>query len=230
MSSSALSPEALNRLSPEAHSAFVNAYADSLQPVFLAAVPVAALAFLISWLLPEVRLRKTVAATDSGPAYGMPTERTSAQEVGRGLGVLAQREDRVALYRRIAARAGLTGLRPAAACLLTRIAASPGITRARLAEEVGTSSGNLAPSLDQLTSHEFVTIEPSTHALGMTPYGQSALERLRHAREGRLRELLGDWSSEQDAELDERLRTLARDCIDADAARLSHDEGLRNAA
>jgi DNA-binding MarR family transcriptional regulator len=66
--------------------------------------------------------------------------------------------------------------------------------------------------------------------LNLTSDGRSALERLRRAREDGLRELLDDWSPEQEAELDERLRTLARDCIDRDAARLRHDEGLREAA
>jgi DNA-binding MarR family transcriptional regulator len=143
--------------------------------------------------------------------------------------VLAGREDRVALYRRIAAQAGLSGLRPAAALLLARIAAESGVTRADLAEQIGTSTANLAPSLDQLASRELVTIEPS-HVLNLAPDGQSAVERLRRAREDCLRELLDDWSPEQEAELDERLKTLARDCIDRDAARLRHDEGLRPAA
>ena len=160
----------------------------------------------------------------------MPTDRSSAQELERGLGVLAGREDRVALYRRIAAQAGLSGLRPAAALLLTRIAAESGVTRADLAEQIGTSTANLAPSLDQLASRELVTIEPRTHVLNLTPDGQSAVERLRRAREDGLRELLDDWSPEQEAELDERLKTLARDCIDRDAARLRHDEALREAA
>ena len=75
-----------------------------------------------------------------------------------------------------------------------------------------------------------MTIEPSTHVLNLTPNGQSALKRLRRAREDRLRELLDDWSPQRDAELDGRLKTLARDCIDQDAARLRHDEGLREAA
>ena len=230
VSSETLSPDALSRLSPAAHDAVINAYADALQTVFLAAAPVAAFAFLISWLLPELKLRKTLAAGDPGPTFGMPTDRSSAQELERGLGVLAGREDRVALYRRIAAQAGLSGLRPAAALLLTRIAAESGVTRADLAEQIGTSTANLAPSLDQLASRELVTIEPSTHVLNLTPDGQSALERLRRAREDRLRELVDDWSPEQEAELDVRLKKLARDCIDQDAARLRHDEGLREAA
>ena len=96
-------------------------------------------------------------------------------------------------------------MRPAAALLLTRVAAEPGVTRAGLAEQIGTSTANLAPSLDQLASRELVTIEPSTHALHLTGNGRSAVERLRRAREDGLRELLDDWSPKQDAELDDRL-------------------------
>ena len=55
-----------------------------------------------------------------------------------------------------------------------------------------------------------MTIEPGTHMINL-PNGQSALERLRRAR-------------------DDRLKTLVRDCNDQDAARLRHDEGLREAA
>jgi DNA-binding MarR family transcriptional regulator len=230
VSSETLSPDALSRLSPAAHDAVIHAYTDALQTVFLAAAPVAAFAFLISWLLPELKLRKTLAAGDPGQTFGMPTDRSSAQELERGLGVLARREDRVALYRRIATQAGLSGLRPAASCLLGRIATHRGLTRAELAEQIGTSTANLAPSLDQLASHELVTTAPTTGVLNLTPNGQSALQRLRRARADGLRELLDDWSPEQEAELDVRLKTLARDCIDQDAARLRHDEGLREAA
>jgi hypothetical protein len=173
VSSDTLSPDALSRLSAAVHDAFIGAYADSLQTVFLAAAPVAAVAFLISWLLPEVPLRKAVAASDPGQTFGMPTERTSAQELERGLGVLAQRQDRVALYRRIAAQAGLTGLRPAAACLLTRIAAQSNITQADLAQEIGTSTANLAPSLDQLVSHKLVATDPRGGAINLTEHGRS---------------------------------------------------------
>jgi DNA-binding MarR family transcriptional regulator len=160
----------------------------------------------------------------------MPTERTSAQELERGLGVLAQRQDRVALYRRIAAQAGLTGVRPPAACLLTRIAAQPDITLADLAEEIGTSTANLAPSLDQLANHRLVATDPRGGAITLTEHGRSAIERLRAARENDLRELLDGWPPEQEPELDQRLRSLARDCMNADAARLRRDERLRSAA
>jgi hypothetical protein len=83
VSSETLSPEALSRLSAAAHEAVIHAYTDALQTVFLAAVPVAAFAFLISWLLPELKLRKTLAAADPGQTPGMPADRGSAQDPAR---------------------------------------------------------------------------------------------------------------------------------------------------
>jgi hypothetical protein len=67
VSSDSLSPDALSRLSPATHSAFVHAYADAIQTVFMAATPVAAFAFLVSWLLPELKLRTALAASRSSP-------------------------------------------------------------------------------------------------------------------------------------------------------------------
>ena len=68
VSSETLSPDALSRLSAAAHDAVIHAYTDALQTVFLAAAPVAAFAFLISWLLPELKLRQTLAAGDQDAA------------------------------------------------------------------------------------------------------------------------------------------------------------------
>jgi EmrB/QacA subfamily drug resistance transporter len=53
-------PAALARLPPEVHRGYVLAFAHSLQTVFLIAVPIAALAFLLTWLLEERPLRQTV--------------------------------------------------------------------------------------------------------------------------------------------------------------------------
>jgi EmrB/QacA subfamily drug resistance transporter len=99
MSSSALSPEALSRLPPVAHDAFIHAYADALQTVFLAAAPVAALAFLLSWLLPEVRLRKTVATSDPGQTVSVPADRRQARV--RGLGEPAHVDGRLVHFHPI---------------------------------------------------------------------------------------------------------------------------------
>lgn len=68
------SPEVLHALAPEIAAPIVDAYADSLGRVFLFAAPVAAVGFVVSLFLKEVRLREleTVSASDLGEGFGMP--------------------------------------------------------------------------------------------------------------------------------------------------------------
>lgn len=69
------SPQALHMLSPEMAAPLVDAYADSLGRVFLFAVPVAVVGFVVSLFLKEVQLREveTVSASDLGEGFGMPS-------------------------------------------------------------------------------------------------------------------------------------------------------------
>lgn len=69
------SPQALHMLSPQMAAPLVDAYADSLGRVFLCAVPVAVVGFVVSLFLKEVQLREveTVSASDLGEGFGMPS-------------------------------------------------------------------------------------------------------------------------------------------------------------
>jgi MFS family permease len=71
----AQSPRALHALSPQMAAPIIDAYADSLGKVFLCAVPVAVVGFVVSLFLKEVRLREmeTASATDMGEGFGMPS-------------------------------------------------------------------------------------------------------------------------------------------------------------
>jgi MFS family permease len=71
----AQSPQVLHALSPEMAAPIINAYAESLGRVFLCAVPVAVIGFIVSLFLKEVRLLEveTVSATDLGEGFGMPS-------------------------------------------------------------------------------------------------------------------------------------------------------------
>jgi EmrB/QacA subfamily drug resistance transporter len=64
VSDSTLNPRLVGQLPPPIHNAFIDAYAASLQTVFRSAIPIALFAFLLAWLLPEVKLRRTVASTE----------------------------------------------------------------------------------------------------------------------------------------------------------------------
>ncbi|MGB3481425.1 MAG: MDR family MFS transporter [Mycobacterium sp.] len=69
------SPKALHLLPAEMAAPIVDAYADSLSRVFLCAVPVALLGFVVSLFLKEVPLRdmEAASAADLGEGFGVPS-------------------------------------------------------------------------------------------------------------------------------------------------------------
>ena len=91
---------------------YIDAVTHSIQTVFLVAVPIAFVAFLLSFLLPEVELRKTVQTVDVGEVNGSPDPGRRCEEIELALERLSDRENRVELYQTLAQRAGH---RPAAA-------------------------------------------------------------------------------------------------------------------
>jgi EmrB/QacA subfamily drug resistance transporter len=72
LSSANVTPALLAHLPAAIHQGFVAGYAESIQTVFIVAVPIAALAFLATWLIPQVELRKWPSA-ESVPAAEPPT-------------------------------------------------------------------------------------------------------------------------------------------------------------
>jgi hypothetical protein len=63
LSSSSVTPAILDRLSQATHHAIAAAYAESIQTVFVIAAPIGVIAFLASWLIPQVELRRGVGAS-----------------------------------------------------------------------------------------------------------------------------------------------------------------------
>src|SRR5882757_5269871 len=74
----AQSPQVLHQLPHDVAAPIINAYADSLGMVFLCALPVAVVGFVVSLFLKEVRLREmeAVNAVDLGEGFGMPGAET----------------------------------------------------------------------------------------------------------------------------------------------------------
>jgi MFS family permease len=83
-----LNPEQAKQLPPAVHADFLQAFAHSLHGVFLFGMVLAAVPFLLSWLLKEVPLRTTVGrapevAAAEAPAAGTPDERALAASRSR---------------------------------------------------------------------------------------------------------------------------------------------------
>ncbi|WP_310962555.1 MFS transporter [Nocardioides terrisoli] len=208
------SPAALEQLPPAVHNGFIHAYAASLHTVFLAAVPIAAIAFLLTWLLKEVPLRETASAPDQSQALAptaMPAGDDAADEVVRVLSVLASRDDRERIYRELATEAGLD-LDPRSTWILYRLDSRRDVDLAELAARFGFSPPQVDDLAAPLTAAGLVT--RSGEATTVTPAGHAAIERLVAARRERLEGRLGSWADEHDARLTEKLDELARDLLD----------------
>jgi hypothetical protein len=67
-----VTPALLSHLPTVVRHAIVGGYAESIQTVFLIAVPIAALAFLASWLIPQVELRRWAPQGSAGSAPENP--------------------------------------------------------------------------------------------------------------------------------------------------------------
>jgi EmrB/QacA subfamily drug resistance transporter len=66
-SSADATPALLSHLPAAVHQGFVAGYAESIQTVFLVAVPIAALAFLATWLIPQIELKQWPEAGAAAP-------------------------------------------------------------------------------------------------------------------------------------------------------------------
>jgi EmrB/QacA subfamily drug resistance transporter len=208
--SSAESVAAIQHLPTALRAEVVHAYAQSLSTVFLVTVPMVALAFLLSWLLPEVRLRTTTQATDMGHTFAMPTTRTSQQEIERALHVLTSRDSLDQLYRRLAARAGIE-LDPLSTWLLFRFQEQAPIAGATLAKRFHVPVARLMPSIEALREIGLITATAPVEGqpdgqFQLTAAGQETVATVATACHDSLAELLDGWSPELEAELTALLR------------------------
>jgi hypothetical protein len=78
-SASGATPAVLSHLPAVVHQGFVAGYAQSIQTVFLVAVPIAALAFLATWFIPQVELQRWTSAEAPGTTAGTASPLSQAR-------------------------------------------------------------------------------------------------------------------------------------------------------
>jgi DNA-binding MarR family transcriptional regulator len=208
-------PDLLARLPAAIRADILHAYTVSLDTVFLAAVPVAAIGFILAWFLREVPLRSTAGAADLGEGIGAgPAERSSVQE--RALCRLADADMRRRGYERLAARAGLD--LPGGSCwVLTRLAKQGPVIGEELARQAHVTVDYGRPYVDALVNAGLV--QRADGVLELTPAGGAAADRLFAARREALCELLQGFDPEQHADLAAMLTQLSRALLGDDADR-----------
>jgi DNA-binding MarR family transcriptional regulator len=196
------------QLPPALKTTFLNAYADALTTIFLVCAPIAGVAFLLAWLLPERPLRRTIEATGVGEAFAAPKNQDPAAEIERALSTLARRDTRERILERLIAGAGLE-LTARQCWVLGRVGEHGPTDAFAIADQHSVDAARVAARLGEL--RELGYIEGPSEAIVLSDSGREALERLVAARRERLAQLLDGWSPESEADLALLLSRLARD-------------------
>ena len=202
---------------------YIDAVTHAVQVVFVVAVPICFLAFLLSFLLPEVELRKTVQTVDLGEVQGAPQHRSSLQEIQLALERVSARENRAELYHTLAQRAGID--LPARSCwLLYRLADQPAASVSEVADRLRVDPEVIQPGVDGLVSAGMIEErrQGAQCDLHLTAAGTTALDKLTEARRTGLTELLEGWNPEEHPEIIEMVKHLAHALL-ADDERMVAD-------
>ncbi len=204
-------PSVIHKLPPALQAGVIQGIAHTIQTMFLIGVPIAFVAFLLSWTLPEIELRKSIRTTEPAEQLGIPEPRTSLGEVQRILDRAASRENRAELYGMLAGRAGLD-LQPRASWLLYRLADRPDATVEEVGDRLKVDPVRLADGVHSLESQGMIerVACPEGHRLVLTATGHDAIERLTAARRDSMVELLEGWDPEAHPEVIEMVRHLAK--------------------
>jgi EmrB/QacA subfamily drug resistance transporter len=207
-------PASIHRLPAAIQAGVIAGIAHTVQTVFLIGVPIAFVAFLLSWTLPEIELRKSIRTTEPAEGLGPPEPLTSLGEVQRILERAASRENRRELYETLAARADID-LDPRAVWMLYRMADRPGCTLDEVGARLKVEPERLEDGIDSLVAAGMLERSDGTErcSLSLTHSGRDAIERLTGARRASMTDLLAGWDPEAHPEIVDMVRHLATELL-----------------
>ncbi|MGW6843761.1 DHA2 family efflux MFS transporter permease subunit [Streptomyces sp. NPDC054958] len=184
-------PRAIAALPADLRPQVLDAYATAITDVFLYAVPIVLVAFVIAWFLKEDKLRGSVTAPDVTETLASnPVQRSSHDEVARALSVLGTREGRRHVYEKITEKAGYD-LLPASSWLLLRIKRYGSVEPSMLAERTNVPLKVVTDAARQIEERGLAVRDGLP--LVLTDQGRVSAAKLAEARQESLAELLGDW-------------------------------------
>jgi DNA-binding MarR family transcriptional regulator len=177
------------------HHAYVAAVAAALHPVFLVAAAISLGAFALTWLLPEVPLRRTVPAGGLGESFASPRDDSSERELERIASSLVRGERRLRFLER-ALSGSETDLAPAEAALLARLSRYVRPTVAEIAGDARIGADAVAALTTRLERRGLVLRDDES--LALTEAGCDAFTRIVESGQAELAELCANWQRDGD--------------------------------
>jgi EmrB/QacA subfamily drug resistance transporter len=218
----AANPTSLAHLPPVVRAGVASGMVHTIQTLFLIAVPITVVGFALSWLLPDIELRKTLSADNPGGGLEIPHARASLEDMQLTVQRLARRENRQELYTRLAERVGLQ-LDPGPCWLLYRLADHPDGTLESMASRLQIDPQEIQELLGVLADKGLLQ---TAQGLGedefsLTGDGLEAVDGLLDARRSGFKELLEGWDPETQPEIGGMIRSLAHELLADDATLLA---------
>ncbi len=211
-----LTPKAVHAHPAAQIQPIVDAYAHAIHVVFLAAVPVAVVAFVLALFLKEVPLRGTTRAAtrDVGDAFGMPETGDNSVQLQQAIVRLFDKQGKEAMPK-LAKSAGTEfdisdGWCVSQVHIRLRVGADTSLDA--IASRFRIPSPVLAPAFEIARRDGYLAGDEDE--LLLTDKGQQEIDKLIAEMRLWLAAELNDWGAGDDALLSEALRSMAKRFID----------------
>lgn len=221
----AISPQAIGELAPADRAIYISSFTASLSTVFEFATGVALVGFLLTWFVPEKRLRETVGALAedigqrAGELFPMPVDARSVRKLEQSLSLIARRDTRREYIRQVVRRAGID-LSPRAAWLLVQLDEHPELRVIDHARGDAEREQLVRSAFDELVERGLLEPGASLEAHAIpNDAGCAILDRLIEARREHLQQTIEDWDPARRADVAAAIARLSRDMVPSRAAR-----------
>ena len=211
-------PSALHALPSSQIAPIVNAYAHAIHVVFLAAVPVACVAFVLALFLKEVPLRETAraGAADVGEGFGMPETADSANSLQVAISRVFQRKGGEVIpiiWKESQTTLGVAdGWCVGQVHLRARVLGSANLET--ISRRVRVPAAVLEPAFQASRDRGYLSGDDSH--LELTEAGRVEVDKLSGATRDWLARELSDWGAADDELLNRALTSMANQFVDED--------------
>ncbi|WP_422395017.1 DHA2 family efflux MFS transporter permease subunit [Nocardia vulneris] len=224
----AANPQSLQAVPADVAAPIIDAYADTIDHVFVWVVPVALVGFVVAWFLKEVPLRDSarVSAGDVGEGFSVPDSADRVVQLERAIAGTMRKGDDRPIGPRILADAGSTLSRGEAWALgqvYLRDRAGGPATLDAIARAHKLPDDVLEPIYRKVAERGYLVDDG--RELRLTEHGQAELNRLKAAWRRWLDTRLVDWNNDDPADralFDQALDNLAGKLLEQEAAEHEH--------
>jgi hypothetical protein len=178
---------------------FLDGYSEAIHTIFLYAVPVGALAFVLSWLIPEVTLRTAAHVPEQGEVYALPSSRTSYEELRLLLWREVGHQDPLRAYA-VVVRDLDVDLTPGQCWMLARVTATGSRTVDAMVESSHVDRDRVVATAEALRTRGLVAVDDGV--VTPTPGGLALADRVRDHERDLLRRMVDEWEGSDEPALD----------------------------